>query len=142
VRALDRFADERIRIHTPVSEPDVVIIVAPTLIGNAGLVEGVSESTIFVVNTEKDPAQVKATLGLTTQTLHTVPANKISHALFKREIPNSAMMGAFARACPDVIALEDLVQEASHIFSHMQGKDLVEKNLDAIRSGYVEVKTV
>jgi pyruvate ferredoxin oxidoreductase gamma subunit len=118
------------------------MIVAPTLIGNAGQVEGVSESTIFVVNTEKDPAQVKATLGLTTQTLHTVPANKISHALFKREIPNSAMMGAFARACPDVIALEDLVQETSHIFSHMQGKDLVEKNLDAIRSGYVEVKTV
>lgn len=142
LRAFDRFADERIRIHTPVTEPDVVMIVDPTLIGNKGLVEGICESTVFVVNTEKDPAQVKAALGLTTQTLHTVPANKISHALFKREIPNSAMMGAFARACPDVIALEDLVQEASHIFSHMLGKDLVEKNLDAIRTGYAEVKTV
>ncbi len=142
VRAFDRFSDQRIRIHTPVSEPDVVMIVDPTLMGNKGLVEGMSETTIFVVNTEKDPVQVKAELGLTCQILHTVPANKISHALFKREIPNSAMMGAFAKACPQVIGLEDLVQEASHIFSHMLGADLVEKNLDAIRTGYAEVQTL
>jgi pyruvate ferredoxin oxidoreductase gamma subunit len=139
VRAFDRFADERIRIHTPVSAPDVVMIVDPTLIGDQGLVEGVSETTVFVVNTEKEAAQVKAELGLTTQTLYTVPANRISHTLFKREIPNSAMMGAFARACPQVIELEALVEEASHIFSHMLGQDLVEKNLDAIRAGYAEV---
>jgi len=142
LRAFDRFSDEKIRIHTPVLEPDVVMIVDPTLIGAKGLLNGVSDKTIFVVNTEKSPAETKKALGLDGQTLYTVPANSISHRLFKREIPNSAMMGAFARACPDVISLEALLKEAKHIFSHLLAPHLVDKNVEAIRCGYDEVRTV
>jgi len=142
LRAFDRFSDEKIRIHTPVLEPDVVMIVDPTLIGAKGLLNGVSDKTIFVVNTEKSPAETKKALGLDGQTLYTVPANSISHRLFKREIPNSAMMGAFARACPDVISLEALLKEAKHIFSHLLAPHLVDKNVEAIRCGYDEVQTV
>ena len=142
LRAFDRFSDEKIRIHTPVLEPDVVMIVDPTLIGTKGLVNGISDRTVFVVNTEKSPAEIKKALGLDGQTLYTVPANSISHKLFKREIPNSAMMGAFARACPDVISLEALLEEAQHIFSHLLAAHLVDKNIEAIRCGYDEVQTV
>jgi len=142
LRAFDRFSDEKIRIHTPVLEPDVVMIVDPTLIGTKGLLNGISDRTIFVVNTEKSPAEIKKTLDLDSQTLYTVPANSISHKLFKREIPNSAMMGAFARACPDVISLEALLEEAKHIFSHLLAPHLVDKNVEAIRCGYDEVQTV
>jgi pyruvate ferredoxin oxidoreductase gamma subunit len=142
LRAFDRFSDEKIRIHTPVLEPDVVMIVDPTLIGAKGLLDGVSDKTIFVVNTEKSPAETKKALGLDGQTLYTVPANSISHRLFKREIPNSAMMGAFARACPEVISLEALLKEAKHIFSHLLAPHLVDKNVEAIRCGYDEVQTV
>ena len=142
LRAFDRFSDEKIRIHTPVLEPDVVMIVDPTLIGTKGLLNGVGDKTIFVVNTEKSPAETKNALGLDGQTLYTVPANGISHRLFKREIPNSAMMGAFARACPAVISLEALLEEAKRIFSHMLAPHLVDKNVEAIRCGYDEVKTV
>ncbi len=140
VRAFDRFSDQRIRIHIPVLEPDVVMIVDPTLIGSKSLVEGIGEKTIFVVNTEKDATETKKALGLAGQTLYTVPANSISYRLFKREIPNSAMMGAFARACPQIISLEALVKEAEHAFAALLAKDLVAKNLDAIRCGYDEVR--
>ncbi len=142
LRAFDRFSDEKIRIHTPVLKPDVVMIVDPTLIGTKGLLSGISDKTIFVVNTEKSPAEIKKALGLDGQTLYTVPANSISHRLFKREIPNSAMMGAFAKACPGVIPIESLEKEAKHIFSHMLAPHLVDKNVEAIRCGYDEVQTV
>jgi len=142
LRAFDRFSDKKIRIHTPVLEPDVVMIVDPTLIGSKGLLKGISDRTIFVVNTEKSPSETSKTLSLDGQTLHTVPANSISHRLFKREIPNSAMMGAFARACPDVISLEALLEEAGHIFSHLLAAHLVDKNVEAIRCGYDEVQTL
>ena len=142
LRAFNRFSEGKIRIHTPVLEPDVVMIVDPTLIGTKGLVNGISDRTIFVVNTEKSPAETKKALGLDGQTLYTVPANNISRKLFKREIPNSAMMGAFARACPDVISLEVLVKEAKHIFSHLLAVHLVDKNIEAIKCGYDEVRTV
>lgn len=142
VRAFDRFSASRIRIHTPVLSPDIVMIVDTTLIGDKGLVEGVGESTIFVVNTERSAAETKELLGLTTQTVYTVPANSISYRLFKREIPNSAMMGAFARACPEIISLEALVEEAEKIFTHLLAADLVGKNIEAIRCGYDEAQTV
>lgn len=142
VRAFDRFSDSRIRIHTPVLSPDVVMIVDTTLIGGKALVEGVGESTIFIVNTEKSAAETKELLGLTSQTVYTVPANAISYRLFKREIPNSAMMGAFARACPEVISLEALAEEAEKIFTHLLAAELVDKNIEAIRCGYDEVQTV
>ena len=140
LRAFNRFSDRNIRVHIPVLEPNVIMIVDPTLIGTKGLVSGVNDETTFVVNTEKSPADIKKALNLDGQALYTVPANSISHRLFKREIPNSAMMGAFARACPDIISVEDLVKEAEHIFSHMLAAHLVEKNIEAIRCGYDEVQ--
>ncbi|MEN6426609.1 MAG: 2-oxoacid:acceptor oxidoreductase family protein [Phycisphaerales bacterium] len=141
VRAFDRFADKSIRIHIPVLKPDVVMIVDSTLIGSKSLVEGIGANTVFVVNTEKSAAETKQALGLAGQTLYTVAANSISYRLFKREIPNSAMMGAFARACPQIISIEALIKEAEHAFTALLSKDLVAKNLDAIRCGYDEVSS-
>lgn len=140
LRAFNRFSDGNIRIHTPVLEPDVIMIVDPTLIGSKALVSGVNDKTIFVVNTEKSSSEIKKALGLNGQLLYTVAANSISHKLFNREIPNSAMMGAFAKACPDVISLDALLKQARHIFSHILAEHLVDKNIEAIRCGYDEVQ--
>jgi len=142
LRAFNRFSDGKIRIHTPVLDPNVIMIVDPTLIGAKDLLKGINDGTIFIVNTEKSPAETKKALGLDSQTLYTVGANSISHRLFKRDIPNSAMMGAFARACPEVISVEALTEEAGHIFSHMLAAHLVDKNIEAIKCGYDEVQTV
>lgn len=139
VRAYDRFSSQKIRIHTPVLEPNVVIIVDPTLIGSKQLLAGVSEDTLFIVNTEKPAAAIKEALGLDKQTMVTVPANAISYKLFNREIPNSAMMGAFAKACPQIITVDKLVKEAKHVFGHLLAEELVEKNLQAIQAGHDEV---
>ncbi|MBP7461478.1 MAG: 2-oxoacid:acceptor oxidoreductase family protein [Candidatus Delongbacteria bacterium] len=138
LRAFNRFADKNIRIHTPVKNPDVVIIVDPTLIGAPDLVAGISSTTLFIVNSEKPAAEVKKMLGLTEQKVYTVPANRISYELFKREIPNSAMLGAFSRACDQVIGLEKLMEESGHVFESLLGKELVAKNLQAVERGYRE----
>ena len=138
IRAFNKFHHEKIRVHSPVQTPQVVLIVDPTLVGNKDLVSGITESTIFIVNTELPALRMKEKLKLTNQKLFTVPANEISYALFHREIPNSAMLGAFARACPHIISLDKLVEESRTAFLEMLGAGLVEKNLEAIRRGYLE----
>jgi pyruvate ferredoxin oxidoreductase gamma subunit len=140
LRAYNRFADRKIRIHTPVLTPDVIMIVDPTLIGAPDLMRGVGPGTTFVVNTEKDGDTVRKGLGLDGQALSLVPANRISLELFGREIPNSAMMGAFARVYPDIIPLETMLAEAGKAFEHLLSADLVEKNLVAIRRGCEETR--
>ena len=138
LRAFNRFADHKIRTHVPVLEPSVVMIVDPTLIGSVDVTAGVTDETVFVVNTEKNVAEIRESLGLTTQKLLTLHANEISLELFGREIPNSAMMGGFAKACPDIISLEQLLEGAAEAFKHLLSADIVEKNLEAIKRGYQE----
>ncbi|HOO72036.1 MAG TPA: 2-oxoacid:acceptor oxidoreductase family protein [Spirochaetota bacterium] len=138
LRAYNRFSGKPIRIHTPVHNPDVVIVVDHTLIRNRELMDGISDHTIFIVNTEQDATSIKKELMVSRQRVLTVPANNISYELFKREIPNSAVMGSFARACPNIISIEKLIEEAEHIFASLLGKELVKKNLEAIRRGYEE----
>jgi pyruvate ferredoxin oxidoreductase gamma subunit len=138
VKAFNRFADDTVRIHTPVQEPDLIIVVDPTLIGNPQIVEGVSTGTLFIVNTEKSAAETATALGQSGARIVTVPANRISRELFGREIPNSAMLGAFSRAFPDIIGLDKLIEESRPIFISLLGESTAEKNLEAIRRGYRE----
>lgn len=136
IRAFNRFSDQEIRIHTPVQKPDVVIVVDPTLIGNPAIVEGIGPDTVFLVNTEVSAADTRKALGLSGQKVFTVPADSISRALFKREIPNSAVIGAFARATKGIVDIGMLLKESGEIFAEMLGADLAEKNVEALRQGY------
>jgi len=138
VRAFSRFADGKVRTHTPVRVPDLVIVVDPTLIGNPQLVEGVRDRATFIVNTEKSAGEAQAALVLAANRLFTVPANRISRELFGREIPNSAILGAFARAYPEIISLECLVAETRRAFVSLLGSSLAEKNIEAVRRGFTE----
>ncbi len=135
VKAFNRFCDRTIRIHTPVTTPDVVIVIDATLLALPAIKEGAQEHTIFIVNIEKTPDEVRAILGLDNRVV-TVAANRISHSLFKREIPNSTMLGAFAKVAPHIIGVEQLRHEAEHVFSELLGADLVEKNIEAIQQGH------
>lgn len=135
VRAFNRFSPEYIRIHTPVTTPDVVIVIDASLLALPMVKEGVMEHTIFLVNIEKSPDQVRKILGLENRVV-TVPANALSQQLFGRAIPNSTMLGAFAKACPNIIGLEKMKEEAGHVFASLLGAELVEKNLIAIQQGH------
>ena len=136
LRAFNRFSDHEIRIHTPVENPDVVIVVDPTLIGSDTIVAGVKPETQYIVNTDRPAKEIKKLLNADTQTVFTIPANSISKKLFKKEIPNSAMMGAFAKASGHIISIDRLIEEAEHVFKEMLGPELVQKNLEAMRLGY------
>lgn len=135
VRAFNRFSEKPIRIHTPVTTPDVVIVIDATLLPLPAIKDGVREHSIFLVNIEKSPDQVRDILGLENRIV-TVAANTISHKLFRREIPNSTMLGAFAKVAPHIIGLDPMLREARHVFSELLGADLVDKNLQAIRQGH------
>lgn len=136
LRAFNRFSDHEIRIHTPVQNPDVVIIVDPTLIGSGKIIAGVKPETKYIVNTRRPAKEIKTLLNADTQKVFTIPANRISRELFKKEIPNSAMMGAFAKAAGHIISIDRLVEEAKHVFKEILGPELVQKNLEAMRMGY------
>ena len=138
VKAFNRFSDEVIRTHTPVRTPNLVIIADPTLIGNPAVAEGIDKDTRIIINSEKSAGELGKVFSQSNGNIYTVPANRISRELFGRELPNSAIMGAIAKVCGDVISLEDLMVNSGPVFEEMLGAALAEKNLQAIKSGYEE----
>ena len=47
-------------MHCPVLNPDVVTVVDATLLDSLNLAEGAKENTVFVINTTKDPKEIRA----------------------------------------------------------------------------------
>lgn len=142
IRAFNRFSDNEIRIHTPVETPDVVIVVDVTLLDQPNVVAGIHENTVFIVNTDLSPSRIKQRLGLSNQKIFTVPADHISKEIFGREIPNSAVIGAFAKAQPEIVSEKVLLKESAVIFEEMLGNDLVEKNMLALQQGIEKGESV
>lgn len=141
VRVFNRFSDEPIRVHTPVKTPHVVVVVDASLVGAVNLTEGAREDATFIVNTT-EPAQVmREHLGLKpSNRLYTLDATGISIQAIGRALPNSPMIGAFARAIP-IVDLEQLLKETRESLEHKFPVKIVEGNLAAVKRGYEEAKS-
>jgi len=55
VTAFTRISDEEIRIHSYIYEPDILVVLDPTLIGAVPLTEGLKANGKIIINTERDP---------------------------------------------------------------------------------------
>ncbi|HHV78633.1 MAG TPA: pyruvate synthase [Firmicutes bacterium] len=141
ILAFNRLSDEPIRVHSHVEEPDVVVVLDPTLIGSANITAGLRENGKVLVNTAKSPAEVKKRLKLTTQQVYTVDASKIALETLGKDIPNTPMMGALIRVsnAMDFNRFRDLMKdELEKKFRHKP--EVIEGNMAAIERAYREVK--
>lgn len=142
IRAFNRFSGRPIRVHTPVESPDVVIVADATLLNLDAVTDGICEETIFLVNTEHPPKRIGDRSDINPVRVFMVPADVISQAVFKRDIPNSAIIGAFAAIRSDVVSREVLFREAKPVYEKMLGIESAEKNMLALRRGFEEVVSI
>lgn len=91
-----RLSEEEIRRKTQVYEPDVLIILDDTLVHLPATYAGLKEGGTVVINSVHDAAtlQIPAQAGK----VAIVDATTIAIEEIGRSIPNTAMLGAFAKA--------------------------------------------
>lgn len=141
VRVFNRFSDKPIRIHTPVRNPHVVIVVDPTLVGTVNLAEGVYDDTTFIVNSTETPEKIRKVLNLKpTNRLFLLPATRISIEEIGRPLPNAPMIGAFNKAM-EMIPNDDLLKEIRLTLEDKFPVKIIEGNISSIRRGYEEAKS-
>lgn len=138
MKAFNRIADVPILVHSSVENPDVVIVIDDTMLGNPDLVTGVKEETIFIVNTTKDLDYVRTKLGGKGKVC-VIPATDIALEEIKRGIPNTVMLGAIAKVT-GVITLESIEERIRKTFGKKFPEEVVEANIRALRRGFEEVK--
>ena len=140
IRAFNRISENVIRMYGPVLHPKVISIADATLIDAVNVTEGAPDDAIFIVNTSKDPKEVRKKLkAKDTQKVYTVDATKIAVDCFGRPLPNSSMLGAISRTT-GVVGMDTLLDNVRKSFGKKFSQKIIDGNLEATRRGNEEVK--
>ena len=116
LRAYNRISSTKLRMHCPVLEPDIVAVADATLLDSINVAEGAKENTIFLVNTSKDPKEVRERLKAgEKQKVFSFNATKIAIDCFGRNMPNAPMLGAICKIT-GLITLEHLLEDVKKSF--------------------------
>ena len=91
ITAFTRISDEQIQIHSSVYEPDVVVVLDPTLLGPA-VADGIQKNTKLIVNTTKSAKDVLKTLELEGIETWTVDATTLAIDVLGRPITNLSLI--------------------------------------------------
>ena len=140
LRAYNRISSTKLRMHCPVLEPDIVAVADATLLDSINTAEGAMDNTIFLVNTSKDPKEIKEKLKASqNQKVFSLDATKIAIECFGRAMPNAPMLGAVCKIT-GLITLEHLLEDVKKSFGKKFSQKIIDGNLEATKRGYEEVK--
>ena len=123
VRAYTRVSDEPIRRHDAIVDPDVVVVLEPSLADDPSVLDGLDEEALLLVNADEAPD--------TEARVVKVPASRIAADTGAR-FANVVMLGAVAAAIGEP-PLETIEAEACAQLGAKASPDAVRA---AVREGY------
>ena len=133
IMAFTRLSDEPIDLHCEVYEPDVVVILDPTLIGSVPVTKGLKPGGVIISNYEGGPKNLAEALGIQTGQfkIYAVHATEIANRILGRPITNTAMLGALTKAT-GIVKLKSLLEAVKERFPGAIG----EKNVQVVKEAY------
>jgi 2-oxoacid:acceptor oxidoreductase gamma subunit (pyruvate/2-ketoisovalerate family) len=134
-----RIADAPIRIHEPVIDPDVVVVLDDTLLDSQDVSRNLDKREALIINTQTDEKQVReriSSLGTNFEgKIYPVDASGISLEIIKQPRPNTVILGKLVQVT-EAVKLESVIEEFRKIFEEKIGKENCEKNIQAIEKAY------
>lgn len=125
LRAFTRVADRPIRRHDTITDPDLVVVLEPSLVHEAGVADGLAPDGVVLLNGEDTPDELA---GLD---VHCVPAARLASTLGSGFV-NLVMLGAVAAELGEP-PLDDLQQAAAETLGRKVNADDLRR---ALSEGY------
>ncbi|MCX5861492.1 MAG: 2-oxoacid:acceptor oxidoreductase family protein [Desulfomonile sp.] len=135
VVAFARVDDKPVRIRSKVYNPDVVIVLDPSLVEISNPVEGLHEKGILIINSTQDPATIRKRLSYNGR-LAVVDASLIAKEVIGLPITNTTMIGALVKGA-NLLSVDALKEP----FKRRFGK-IASRNIEAMRRAWEETKIV
>jgi len=132
IEAFARIDKNPIRTREHVQNPDILIVQDPTLIGTIDVTKGCDENTIVIINTTKPKKDIK--LNIPDKNVFVIDATKIALDEIGKNIVNTVILGAFAKAT-GLVSLGALEKAIVQKFKS-KGQKMVDKNISAITKAY------
>jgi pyruvate ferredoxin oxidoreductase gamma subunit len=140
LRAFNRISDKPLRLHCPVTKPNIVVVVDATLLDSVKITDGTPDDAAFIVNSSKDPKAIREKIkAKPTQKIFTIDATKISIETIGRPMPNASLVGTVAKVS-GLLSLEAALIDVKKSFGEKFPQKIIDGNLEATRRGYEEVK--
>ena len=139
MKAFTRISDEPIYVHSSVKNPDVVIVIDPTLLSAVNVTEGLEDNGILLVNTDKSPADIRKETNFKHGKVGTVDATKIALETLKIPMPNMPMLGAFLKV-NNIVSLDEVSEIVRAKFIKKLGEEKTKANIEGIKRAYSELK--
>jgi pyruvate ferredoxin oxidoreductase gamma subunit len=140
LRAFNRVSDKPLRLHCPVTKPNIVVVVDATLLDSVKITDGTPDDAAFIVNSSKDPKDIREKIkAKPTQKIFTIDATKISIETIGRPMPNASLVGTVAKVS-GLLSLEAALIDVKKSFGEKFPQKIIDGNLEATRRGYEEVK--
>ena len=133
VMAFTRVSDDFIYLRTGITEPDIVVVLDPTVMGAVDVTAGLKEDGIVVANTAKTRQELVEKYNIK-HPLYIINANKVAVEEMGRPITNTTMMGALVKAT-GLVELASVEKQIEHRFPA-----IAEKNIKALRRAYQETE--
>ena len=140
IMAFTRISDDVIEVHSGVYEPDIVVVLDPTLLGTINVLEGLKKGGLLVLNYKSSNVEeLTHLLGseLRNYKTYVVSATEIAVKILGRGITNTAMLGALVKASP-IVKLDTIFDVVKERFRG----PIAEKNIEVIKAAYEETKEV
>lgn len=132
VEAYARIDATPIRLREQIATPDILVIQDASLITAIDITRGCNEKTKVIVNSGKAKEELGIKLPL--ENIFVVDATKIALEILGRNIVNTVILGAIAKAT-GIISIESLKKAITEKFKE-KGQEMVDKNIAAIMRAY------
>jgi len=133
VVAFARIDTKPIRLRTKIYQPDIAVVLDPSLLRIVNPTKGLKDGGIVIINSHRSIADLKKEFGYTAR-LAVVDATAIAKEVLGLPITNTTMLGALL-ATTDVVAEEHLIEPLKNRFGR-----IAEKNINAMKKALVETK--
>ena len=141
ITAYNRISDERVTIHSNIYEPDYVVVVDETLLNSVDVTSGLKEDGAIIINTPKEPEEIREKLKGYKGKVCTVDARTISIDCLKRYFPNTPMLAAVVKVS-GIMDEDQFVKDMEESFAHKFASKphVIEGNMKALKRALTEVK--
>ncbi len=133
ITAYNRISDKKIRVHSNIYTPDLVVVVDETLLHSVDVTAGLKEEGAIIINTPKSREEILPLLNGYKGGVYTVDARKISVEALGKNFPNSPMLAA-AVAVGRIMERDAFIAEMRASYQHKFAKkpEVIEGNMKAL----------
>ncbi|MBN2120730.1 MAG: 2-oxoacid:acceptor oxidoreductase family protein [Candidatus Omnitrophica bacterium] len=139
IKAFTRISDEPINLHCGVSNPQIVVVIDPTLLDAVDVAEGIPEDGILLVNSDQSPQVLRQKLNFRKGKVYTLDATKVALETVGLPLPNTPMLGALLKAA-DLVSLNKIEDKLTEKFLKKIGEKKTKGNIESVRRAYNEVQ--